>query len=209
MEASGALPMLTGLCGGHVGVVWWVWIGRTVRIRAYVHRAWALGPAPGPALRGDTVILRYPHRCPMRSPRLERPHGRYRRTFEPRNATLLTTESTIRTSITSIIFHKRHKRTGDARALHVACVTAHGPTARHIDGRDGCHDLRRRGRLGRAAGPRAVAVERARITPLRESQEKSRSRTGKGQRMRAHAGIIRRDGGGSGAPLAAGRRRAK
>ena len=29
--------MLTGLCGGHVGVVWWVWFGRTVRIRAYVH----------------------------------------------------------------------------------------------------------------------------------------------------------------------------
>ena len=37
VEASGALPMLTGLWGGHVGVVWWVWFGRTVRIRACVH----------------------------------------------------------------------------------------------------------------------------------------------------------------------------
>ena len=37
VEASGALPMLTGLCVGHVGVVWWVWFGRTVRIRTYVH----------------------------------------------------------------------------------------------------------------------------------------------------------------------------
>ena len=37
VEATGALPMLTGLCGGHVGVVWWVLFGRTARIHALVH----------------------------------------------------------------------------------------------------------------------------------------------------------------------------
>ena len=41
---------------------------------------------------------------------------------------------------------------------------------------------------------------------MRESQEKSRSRTGEGQRMRVHAGILRRAGRDSGAPLADGRR---
>ena len=28
--------MHVGLCRGHVGVVWWVWFGRSPRIRAYV-----------------------------------------------------------------------------------------------------------------------------------------------------------------------------
>ena len=35
--APGAVSMLKGLWGGHVGVVWWVWFGRTARVRAYVH----------------------------------------------------------------------------------------------------------------------------------------------------------------------------
>ena len=96
---------------------------------------------------------------------------------------------------------------GDARALHVACVTAHDPTARHIESGGYGRGLHRRGWLGRAVGPRAVAVEGTQITPLREGQEKSRCpRTGKGQRMRAHARIIRRAGRDSGAPLAYGHR---
>ena len=88
-------------------------------------------------------------------PRLESPHGRYRRTFEPRNATLSTTESTIRTSISSM--SQEHRRcTRPPRRL---CHHTRPHRARHIDGRDGCRDLRRRGRLGRVVGPRAVAVE--------------------------------------------------
>ena len=50
-------------------------------------------------------------------------------------------------------------RIRDARGLHVACVTAHGPTARHIEGGDHGRGLRRRGLLGRVVGTRAVAVE--------------------------------------------------
>ena len=97
-------------------------------------------------------------------------------------------------------------RTREARGLHVACVTAHGPTMRHIKVDDHGRGLRRRGLLGRVVGAQAVAAEGAGITPVRESQEKSRNRTGKGQRMRVHAGILCRVGGDSGAPLADGRR---
>ena len=97
-------------------------------------------------------------------------------------------------------------RTRDARGIHVACATAHSPAARHRDDGDHGRILRRRGLLGRVVGARAVAAEGARITPVRGRQEKSRSRTGKGQRMRVHAGILRRAGGDSGAPLAVGRR---
>ena len=99
---------------------------------------------------------------------------------------------------------ERHMGSRAARALHVACITGHGPAARYIDGGGVCRDLRRRAQLGRVVGTRAVAAEGAGITTVREGQEKSRSRTGKGQRMRTHAGIIRRAGRDSGAPLAYG-----
>ena len=49
--------------------------------------------------------------------------------------------------------------TRDARGLRVACVPAHSPTARHIDGTDHGRGLRRRGQLGRVVGARAVAAE--------------------------------------------------
>ena len=37
VEPTSALPMHMGLCRGHVGVVLWVWLGRAVRVHAYVH----------------------------------------------------------------------------------------------------------------------------------------------------------------------------
>ena len=64
-------------------------------------------------------------------------------------------------------------RTPDARGLHVACVTAHSPTARYIDGGDHGRGLRRRGLLGRVVGAQTVAVEGAQRTPVRETQHKS------------------------------------
>ena len=102
--------------------------------------------------------------------------------------------------------HEAHSGTGDARALHIVCATAHGPVARHIDGGGVCRDLCGRGWLGRAVGHRAVAVEGAQRMPVRETQQKSWSGTGKGQHMRVHAGILERAGGDSGAPLADGHR---
>ena len=37
VEPTSGLPMHMGLCRGHVGVVWWVWLGRAVRVHTYVH----------------------------------------------------------------------------------------------------------------------------------------------------------------------------
>ena len=63
-----------------------------------------------------------------------------------------------------------------ARGLNGACVPAHSPSARHIEGGDHGRGLRRRGQLGRVSvGARAVAAEHRQREQVRESQEVTES----------------------------------
>ena len=134
---------------------WYIWQGQTQKVgatrspRLRVGGSGRYGYEAGDYCHFDMPVAT--------SAALGRPHGRYRRTFEPHPRRL--------SRLTARLLHRylstqRHMRTRDARGIHVACVTAHSPTARHIDGGDHGRGLRHRGLLGCVVGARAVAVQR-------------------------------------------------